>query len=97
MGFMVLELSKLLMACFKYDVIVKRYGSHQRLLFTDTDRLCYHIATDDVYADMLEQSEHYDMSEYPPSHPLFSEVDKKSMGKMKDEFPGKTIAEFVRL
>ena len=53
--------------------------------------------TDDIYEDMLQQSEHYDTSEYPSTHPLFSEVNKKRVGKMKDEFPGKAIAEFVGL
>jgi hypothetical protein len=47
-GFTVLDVSKLLMFDFHYNVIAKRYGKNARLLFTDTDSLCYHLATDDV-------------------------------------------------
>ena len=35
-GFVVLEVSKLLMYRFHYDVIKKRYGENARLLMTDT-------------------------------------------------------------
>ena len=47
----VLDLSKVLMAEFHYDFIRAKYGNRAELLFTDTDSLCYHIHTDDVYAD----------------------------------------------
>jgi hypothetical protein len=48
-GFAILELSKVLMYSFHYDVIVKKYGENARLLFTDTDSLTYVIRTDDIY------------------------------------------------
>jgi hypothetical protein len=38
-GFTVLDVSKLLMFDFHYNVIAKRYGKNARLLFTDTDSL----------------------------------------------------------
>ena len=38
---------------FHYDVIKAQYGSNARLLFTDTDSLCYHIRCLDFYKDML--------------------------------------------
>jgi hypothetical protein len=50
----VLDVSKLLMFDFQYNVIAKRYGKNARLLFTDTDSLCYHLITNDVYSDMPE-------------------------------------------
>ena len=96
-GMVVLDNSKLLMAQFHYDVIVKRYGDKQRLLFTDTDSLCYEIKTHDVYQDMLQQIDEYDTSEYPRDHFLYSETNKKVLGKMKDEFNSEPIAEFVGL
>jgi hypothetical protein len=37
-GFTVLDVSKLLMFDFHYNVVVKRYGEDARLLFTDTIR-----------------------------------------------------------
>ena len=51
-GFCVLELSKLLMYQFHYDYILPTYGSNAKLLFTDTDSLCYELCTEDAYADM---------------------------------------------
>ena len=52
-GFSVLDLSKVLMYDFHYNVIFKRYGANTKLLFTDTHSLCYCIATDDFYQDMV--------------------------------------------
>jgi hypothetical protein len=70
-GFTVLDVSKLLMFAFHYNVIAKRYGKNARLLFTDTDSLCYHLITDDVYNDMMEYRHLLDPSNYPRDHPLY--------------------------
>jgi hypothetical protein len=51
-GFTVLDGSKLLMFDLHYNVVVKRYGGDARLLLTDTDSLCYHLFTNDVYHSM---------------------------------------------
>jgi len=64
-GFAILELSKLLMYRFHYDVIKKRYGPLAKLLFTDTNSLTYYITTPDLYADMQGFREHLDTSNYP--------------------------------
>ena len=96
-GFTVLDVSKLLMFDFHYNVIMKRYGTNARLLFTDTDSLCYHLITDDVYRDMTEYSDLLDTSGYPESHPLYSTKNKKVIGKMKDECNGDPPLEFVGL
>jgi hypothetical protein len=94
-GFTVLDVSKLLMFDFHYNVIAKRYGKNARLLFIDTDSLCYHLATDDVYRDMLEYRHLLDTSNYPRDHPLYSAENMKDIGKMKDECSGKPPLEFV--
>ena len=36
------------------------YGDKLKLLFTDTDSLCYEIETDDIYADMSKNNSVYD-------------------------------------
>ncbi|CAG2214067.1 unnamed protein product [Mytilus edulis] len=73
------------------------YGSRAKLLFTDTDSLCYNINTDDIYQDMMEDRHLFDTSEYHPEHRLYSTLNKKVLGKMKDETHGIPIQEFVGL
>ena len=82
---------------FHYDVVKPRYGEHAKLCFTDTDSLLYSIQTEDIYADMLQQRHLYDTSDYPKEHSLYSDVNKKVLGKMKDESAGQPISEFVGL
>ena len=95
-GFAILEISKTIMYQFHYDYIRQKYPT-ARLLFTDTDSLCYEITTDDVYADMLHDCEQFDTSDYPLNHPNYSATNKKVLGKFKDETAGKPIIEFVGL
>jgi hypothetical protein len=51
-GYTVLDASKLLIFDYRYNVMIRRYGSNARLLFSDSDSLCCHLFTDDVYRDM---------------------------------------------
>ncbi len=90
-GFTILELSKLHMYKFHYEQMVPFYTKEDRrckLLFTDTDSLCYELHTKDVYADMLERPDLFDTSDYPPDHKNFSTANAKVLGKMKDECAG---------
>jgi hypothetical protein len=96
-GFAILELSKLLMYRFHYDVIKKRYGSQAKLLFTDTDSLTYHITTPNLYDDMKGFREYLDTSNYPPDHELFSLKNAKVLGLFKDECSGNPPIEYIGL
>jgi hypothetical protein len=96
-GFSILDLSKTLMYDFHYNYVKLKYGSKARLLFTDTDSLCYAIETEDLYADMFQDRHLYDTSEYPVGHPLHSIDNKKVLGKMKDECNGVPPTEFIGL
>jgi hypothetical protein len=76
----------------------RRYGDRVKLLFTDTDSLCYEVQTADVYADMMEIRDMYlDTSEYPSDHFLFSPKNAKVIGMFKDECGGKPPLHFVGL
>ena len=57
----------------------------------------YEVETADVYEDMMQQKELYDLSEYKPDSPFYSAANKKAIGKMKDETKGDPIIEFVGL
>ena len=96
-GFTVLELSKELMYSFHYYHMKQQYGEKAKLLFTDTDSLCYSIETNDVYKDMEKSLHLFDTCDYPSSHFLHSNANKKVLGKMKDETNGVPISEFVGL
>ena len=94
-GFTVLELSKWLMYDFHYNFIKKNFDA--KLLFTDTDGLTYEIKSEDVYEEFFKHKHLFDFSNYPKDSKFFDETNKKVIGKMKDEFGGVIIIEFVGL
>ena len=94
-GFTVLELSKWLMYDFHYSFIKKHFDAE--LLFTDTDSLTYEIKSKDVYEGFFKHKHLFDFSNYPEDSKIFDPTNKKVIGKMKDEFEGKVISEFVGL
>ena len=76
----ILENSKLLMYGYYYEGL---YGDKCELLCTDIFLL--EIETEDVYENMAAERDLYDTSNYPKEHPLYSEVNKKVLGKMSVE------------
>ena len=75
-----------------------KYGAQKaKLLFTDTDSLTYHIQMEDIYQDMKQDQDLFDTSEYPTDHFLHSTVNKKVIGKFKDETAGDPVMEWVGL
>ena len=94
-GFTVLELSKLLMYEFHYNIIKKHFDAE--LLFTDTDNLTYELKSEDVYEKFFKHKHLLDFSNHPKNSKFFDETNKKVIGKMKDESEGKIIDEFVGL
>ena len=98
-GMAILDLSKSLMYDFHYGYILPKYGKNQKLLFTDTDSLCYEIQTEDFYKDISEDVEKgFDTSNFPKDHPSgIQGKNKKVPGMMKDEAGGRIIEEFVGL
>jgi hypothetical protein len=103
-GASILDLSKYYMYDFWYNHIKRKYGDRAKLCYTDTDSLIIEIETEDVYADMIEDADLYDFSDYPEEHPLLEKLppdqwiihpdgsrelkNKKVIGKWKDEFAG---------
>ena len=96
-GMCILELSKLVMYNFHYNYILPKYGKKAKLLFTDTDSLCYHIETEDIYSDFFEDRELFDNSDYPSDSKFYFSENKKVIGKFKDETAGVPIREFIGL
>ena len=96
-GMCILDLSKVLMYDFHYNFIKAKYGDLAKLLFTDTDSLCYHIITDDVYEDLYLSKDMFDNSDYSKSSKFFFDENKKVIGKFKDEAAGNPIVSFIGL
>lgn len=71
-----------------------------QLVGGDTDSFFLTIATDthitlsDVFNSLAQ---HIDTSNYPPSHPLYSTVNKAKLGCFKDETAGQMLEEMVLL
>ena len=99
-GMAILDISKSLMYDFHYGYILPKYGKNQKLLFADTDSLCYEIETEDFYKDISGDVEKgFDTSNFPKDHPSEIPVgkNKKVPGMMKDEAGGRIIEEFIGL
>ena len=96
-GMSILDLSKCLMYDFYYNYIKARYGPKARLLFTDTDSLCYEVETKDVYEDFWSDKHLFDFSGHKKDHKYWYDTNKKVIGKFKDEAKGVPIVEFVGL
>ena len=96
-GMSILDLSKCLMYDFHYNYIKARYGPKARLLFTDTDSLCYEVETKDVYEDFWSDKHLFDFCGYDKDHKYWDDTNKKVIGKFEDETYGVPIVEFVGL
>ena len=91
-GNAILELSKLAMYKFYYD-FVKKKCKNPKLLFTDTDSLC--IETEEDFYEMYQNKELFDLSNFPKDSKYYCADNKKVPGKMKDEYGGTVICEFI--
>ena len=79
---------------FHYNYMMETFPG-SKVIFTDTDSLCYIIPNvEDVHA-VMKKSERFDFSNFPPDHPNYSEKYKMTPGKFKDECPNNMIMEVV--
>ena len=96
-GFSVLELSKRHMYDFHYRKM-RQWFPDIKLLFTDTDSLCYRIRDPrSVYDVMREHKDHFDFSDYPRDHFCFDTTNKKKIGLFTDELNSLPLEEFIGL
>ena len=94
-GMCIPDLSKMLMYDFHHNRV--EYNNRARLLFTDTDSLTYEIEAEDIYKDFWSDKDMFDNSDYPESSPYYCNVNKKIIGKFKDEACGIPITLFIGL
>ena len=67
------------------------------MVFTVTDSLVYQIKAEDVYENFYQDKNFFDFTDYPLNSKFFDPVNKNVIGKMKDEFKGRMISEFIGL
>ena len=96
LGQVILDYSKLLLYKFYYETINDMWPDNEIIGF-DTDSFFLNIYTDDVYKDMKYIRDELDTSDYPKDHPLYSTLNKKEIGKFKDELNGKIMTEIIFL
>ena len=95
-GFTVLDLSKWKMYDFHYNFIKKNVMLNCHLL-TQTDSLTYEIKSKHFYEEFLKWKDLFDFSNYSKDSKFFNGTNKEVIGKMKDEFGGVIVTEFVGL
>ena len=95
-GFTVLEISILAIYAFPYDFMKKIFNDF-KLLFIDTDSLCYEICNENPYEKLYEHREYFDLSNYSKISKSFCNDNKKVLGKMKDEYGGNVIKKVIGL
>ena len=94
-NYVVLDLSKWRMYDFHYNFIKKKINAE--LLFTDSDSLTYEIKSEHVYKEFYKWKDLFDFSHCSKDSWFYDESNKKVIGKMKDEYGGVIIDEFIGL
>ncbi|CAG8449308.1 3563_t:CDS:2 [Cetraspora pellucida] len=84
-GASVLGLSKLLMYRFWYGYVKERYGNKAQLGYMDTDSFIFQVETEDIYKDMAERPDLFDLN------------DSKTIRLYKDKTPNSVIAESIHI
>ena len=98
-GFAFLELSKLHMYETYYDTLQPHFGQENlQLHYVDTDGMILSMKTENIINDLKNLEDIFDFSNLDENHELFSERNKKVIGKFKIETPKNIwIDEFVCL
>ena len=88
LGFTVLELSKLLMYETFYNKLQPYFGQENiQLHYMDTDSFILSVNTKDIIKDLKNLEYIFDFSNLDKNHELFSNKNKKVIGKFKIETP----------
>jgi len=93
-GMCILDISKTCLYEFHHEYMLSLYREKCKIMYTDTDRLIYHIECDDMHDIMKRDITMFDISDYPIDNaygiPL---INKKVSGLMKDENNGAIMTE----
>ena len=79
---------------FHYNFMTKIFNT--KLLFTDTDTLCYEIHVK-IFKKIYKYKELFNLSNFSVNSKYYCNDNKKVVGKMKDEYDGKSFSQFIGL
>ena len=86
LGFLILEISKILMYEVWYDFIKTKYQINAKLCYMDTNSFIIHIKTEHFYDYIANDvKKWFDTSNYEVDRPQPRGANKKVIGLMKDE------------
>ena len=94
-GFTVLDLSKWMMYDFHFNFIKKTFNA--KLLLTDTGSLTYEIQSENFYEEFFKWKDLFDFSNYSKDFKFYDDANKNVIGKMKGEYGGVIIDQFIGL
>ena len=98
LGQAILDLSKMLMYEFWYDYLKPKYGKNIKLCYTDTNSFIFFVKTDNFYKDISDDIEkRFDTYSKDIDRPLLKSINKKVIGKFKDELAGQIRSELCIL
>ena len=100
LGQVISDISKILMYEFCYDYLKPKYGKNIKLCYIDTGSFVIRIKTDNFYKDISNDIDKwFDTSNYHNNidRPLQKGINKKVIGKFKDELGGRIMNEFCAL
>ena len=80
---------------FHYNFIKKNFNAE--LLFTETDSLAYEIKSENVYEEFYDWKDLFYFSNFSKDLRFYDDTNKRVIGKMKDEYGGVIIDEFIGL
>ena len=80
---------------FHYTFMIRKFNT--KLLFTDTDSLCYEIYENNPHKKIYKYKERFDLSNLPLSSKYYCSDNKKVLDKIKNEYGQKSILKFVSL
>ena len=78
---------------FHYNVIEEQYKRKYELIYSDTDSFIYRFKCSEVYDDIINPKNWFDLSKMKCLH-LKDKANEGVLDKFKDELSGKLLAEF---
>ena len=87
-GFSILDISKIFMYDYFYNILRKFYSGAERLqvLYSDTESFILKIRSSDIVSDLSRLQPSFDFSNLPTEHELYDDSKRSKLFNFKEEF-----------